>query len=189
MTEQQVPICRTTIRRFGITLTSKEVFTMRLTSALTRGLVLPLVLLSFLAAAPLAQAANTDHSGTICQNYHAADVSFIDYYSYGTRSLKNAATAVVCPLTRNTSNSSGAHIEVDITHFNSTQTTSCSAFSFNDGSLLASASQSWTGSGWHLFYLDLSGAGKSASTSNYSVICTIPGNGNGLVIDVDLVEN
>ena len=162
---------------------------MRMHAAFTRGLVLPLVLLSLLATAPLAHAAVwANHSGTICKNYNAGDVSYIDYLTYGTRSFKGSATQVICPLTRNTSNSNGAFVDVDILHLG-TQTTSCTAFSLSPtGSLMGSTGQSWTGSGWHVFAIDLTGIGKSDSRSNYSVLCTIPGNGLGLVIDLELVE-
>ena len=193
MTHQRSTIIRTDVWRSVRSLTHMEIITMRMTSAISRGLVLPLVLLGLLAAAPLARAAViTNHSGTICKNLNAADVSYIDsLVSNATRSLKNATTWLVCPLTRNTINSHGAMIYVDITHGGANaQTTSCSVTSRSYfGQFLAIASQSWTGTGAHEFALDLTGAGKSDVGSNYSVVCSIPGNGNGLVHAVDLYEN
>jgi hypothetical protein len=161
---------------------------MRMKSVLTSVLGLSLILLGALAAAPTAHAVIADHSGTICKNYNASEATLIDYLTNGARSFKASATSVICPLARNTSNGNGAWVYVDITH-TGTQTTSCTAYSYNlNGAFLASASQTWTGSGFHEFALNLTGAGKSNSWSNYSVLCTIPGSSAGLVYDIDLSE-
>jgi len=161
---------------------------MRLTLALARRLVLPLVLLASLAAAPMASAVVTNHSGTICKNYNAGEANQIDYITNGTRSYMSSTTYVICPLTRNTSNSNGAYVYVDVTHYG-TQTTNCTALSHSDrGAFLASISQTWTGSGFHEFTINLTGAGKSNAWSDYSVLCTIPGNSQGVVHGVDLSE-
>jgi hypothetical protein len=56
--------------------------------------------------------------------------------------------------------------------------------------MLASVTQTWTGNGDHGFYvMSLDGIGKSNSTSNYSVVCTIPGNGQGFITEIILFEN
>jgi len=162
----------------------------RLPAALTRGLVLPLVLLGFLAAASLAQADGTltNHSGTLCKSYDPSYASVIDHLSWGTVNLSSVDLTVVCPLTRNTSTSGGAYVDVIIDHFG-TQTTTCTAYSYSyRDTLLASASQSWTGSGVHAIVLNLYGAGKSDAWSNYSVYCHIAANGNSGVTAVNLVE-
>ncbi len=159
---------------------------MRMHAALTRGLVLPLVLLGLLSTAPLVHAG--DHSGTICKNQLASDVTFIQYRPNATYSLKSTATSVVCPLTRSTTNSSGGVINVDILNVGS-QTTTCTGWSVNNnGALLGWNTQSWTGSGSHTLMLDLGGFGKSTPLSNYSVVCTIPGNSNGFVLGLYLGE-
>src|SRR5262245_59948912 len=99
-------------------------------SAITRGLVLVLVLLGFLAVVPLASAQRTNHAGTICKNYKAEDAALIEYDVAGIRSLKTSDTNIICPLVRNTSNSNnGAFIHVDVSH-TGTQTTSCTAYSY-----------------------------------------------------------
>lgn len=156
--------------------------------AIARSLVLILGLLGFLSAVPMVSAQIHNHSGTICKNYDAADATFIDYLTNGTRSRKPETTRVICPLTRDTNNSNGAFVYVDLTH-NGTQTTTCTAYSFDlKGTLLASRSQTWTGSGFNEFPLDLTGANKSAFWSDYSVLCSIPGNVGGVILGVDLSE-
>jgi hypothetical protein len=156
-----------------------------------KSLIASMAFAAALAVVPVASAGPviTDHSGTICKNYHAGDVGFIDHLIDGTRSLKSSATWVICPLTRNTSNDYGATAYVDISH-SGTQTTSCELFSYSDlGNLLGASGAVWTGSGFHEFFFNLSGFLKSDAWSNYSVLCLIPGNASGLVIDVDLYEN
>jgi len=158
-------------------------------SALTRSFVRALVLLGALAATPAAHAINTDHAGSICHNYYAAQATWIQAYPNGTRSVSPNPTYVICPLTRNTSNSNGAKVLVDLAHFG-TQTTQCTAYSYNyNGALLASHAASWTGSGANSLTLNLSGAGKSNAWSNYSVLCRIPGSSAGQLYDVDVAEN
>jgi len=152
-------------------------------------IVLPAILIGELSVASLASAGViTNHSGTICTNYNASDVTKIDRLSYGTTSLKSSTTTVVCPLTRNTSSSYGAYVYVDIYHTNYT-TTKCTAYSYDeDGNLLASTSAGWTGSGLHEFSLNLTGLGRSSSFSDYSVLCSIPGGRAGIIQGVDLNE-
>jgi len=157
-------------------------------STFIRSLSFSFVLLEALAVAPKAQAVIANHSGAICKNYNAGEVTQIDYLVNGTRSYRTVATSVICPLTRNTSNSAGAWVYVDVTHTGS-RTTTCTAYSYNyNGGFLASASQTWTGSGFHEFSLNLTGSGKSNSWSDYSVLCTIPGNSAGVVNGIDLSE-
>ncbi len=159
------------------------------TFSLFRTLSLSLALLGTLAAAPMVHAAAiTDESGTICKNYNASQATLVDYFPNATRNLASYSLPVICPVARNTSDSTGAYVYIDINHYG-TQTTSCTAYSVNyNGAYLASASASWTGTGFHEFALNLYGTGKSNAWSNYSVLCTIPGNGNGLVYDIDLYE-
>ncbi len=139
-----------------------------------------------------AHALTNNHAGAICKNANASESTLINYDPKGTRSLKTAtfegATLVICPLTRNVSTSNGATIFVDIVH-SLTRRTSCTAYSFNlKGALLASASQTWTGIGFHEFALNLNGLGKSNVASDYSVLCTIPGYSAGYILGIDVSE-
>ena len=160
-------------------------------SVVTRGLGLAIVALGFLAAAPMASAQITNHSGTICKNFNAGEATLIDYFANGTRSLGASPTSIICPLTRDArvpANTNGALITVYVTH-TGTQTTTCTGYSHRDpGTPLANATQSSTGSGSRLIQLDLRGTGKSSPGSDYSVLCTIPGNSNGVVHSVDVLE-
>ncbi len=159
-------------------------------STFTRTLLGGLTLLGLLSLAPVVQAAAiTDASGTLCKNYNAGQVTFIDYLVDGTRNLASYAVPVICPVARNTSDTNGATVFVNLTTF-SAQTTSCTAYSYDfTGAFLGSASGSSTGTGFQTIGLNLSGAGKSTVWSNYSVLCTIAGNGQALIYDVDLSEN
>jgi hypothetical protein len=154
----------------------------------TRSLVLAIIMLGFLAAAPMAYAVTIHHNGSICQNSTPADATSIEYLSRGIRSLKTLPTAVICPLTRQTSLTNGATATVFITH-TGTQTTACLLYSYTrDGRVLGTApSSDLTFSGFMPITLPL-GAGKSDATSNYSVRCSIPGNGNATIHGIDLTE-
>ncbi|CAK0772444.1 conserved hypothetical protein [Gammaproteobacteria bacterium] len=167
----------------------KGIIIMRQKLINTRSFVLPTILLGVLAVVPaVSVGVATNHSGTICKNYNASDSNLMDYYSYGTGSLKTSTTSVICPLTRNTSSGNGAYVYVNIKH-TASNTTKCTAFSYSStGNLLASASKTWSGSGTYEFALNLVGVGKSNSWSDYSVVCTIPGNMTGLIEGVDLSE-
>jgi hypothetical protein len=62
-----------------------------------------------LAAVALASAREwTDHSGTICKNFNAGEVAYIDYFTTVTGRLKSGATQVIWPLTQNTESTYGA---------------------------------------------------------------------------------
>jgi hypothetical protein len=167
---------------------------LRVTSAIKRGLVFPLVLLGALAATPPASAGVvTNHHGSIGKNYAGPDANFIYSAANGTTSHKSGSvqTEVTCPLTRRTTNSNGAVVFVDVRHDSVLygQSTFCVVSSFNiKGEFLGSASESWAGEGFHEFVLDLSGAGKSDSWGDYSVTCFIPGHGRARVLGVDLSE-
>jgi hypothetical protein len=193
MTKKTTTLFHTNVFLSISCLTRKET-TMPMKSALTRALGLSLVLLGALAAAPTADAGvATNHSGTICKNVNSADVTFIYYSSQGTLSSKTSATPMICPLTRNTGNTQGAIVYVDIKH-GGTQTTNCSAYSYDyDGRFLAAKSSgNLTFSGFQEIRLDLSthvgDPQKSTTWSDYSVRCDIPGNGNAVILGVDLSE-
>jgi len=164
-------------------LTRKETTPMHLPSAHLRGFVLATLLLGLVLAAPMASAVGwADHAGTICKNYNANEVSFIDYLVNGTRSLSTSNTYVICPLTRNTSNANGAYFYVYVA---GNLQTSCTAYSYEyNGGILASSSASGTG----LLGISLAGLGNSTLYSNYSVLCYLPGNAASVLYSVDVYE-
>src|SRR6266487_5876651 len=109
-------------------------------SAITRSLVLAIVMLGFLAGAPMAYAQITNHSGLFCTYSNTSEVTFVEHFMNGTRNTKTSAIKVICPLTRNTSNGNGANVYVDVTH-TGTQTINCQADSYDfQGRLLARVS-------------------------------------------------
>lgn len=142
---------------------------------------------TFVSGREASAATTTNHSGTICKNYNAGDATEIDYLPSGARSLATYATPVICPLVRSTTRTAGATAYVDVQH-NVNISTNCTVYSYDKkGVYLGSTGANWTGTGFHEFALTL-GAGKSTSTSDYAVLCTIPGNGAGTVMGVDLKE-
>jgi len=157
---------------------------MRMTSARLRALVLATLLLGLVTATPMASAAEwTDHSGTICKNYNAGDVGYIDYFVNGTRSVSPTSYMyVLCPLARNTTGTNGAYVYVYVT---GPLTTYCTAYShYYYGTFIASNSNSGTG----LIGLNLFGPGNSDALSNYSVLCALPGSGNAVLNSIDMYE-
>jgi hypothetical protein len=189
MSQKRASSFRTSVWRLVIGRSRLETNPMHLKVTLTRGLMLAITLLTSLAVAPLAAEVLSDHSGTICKNYFPGDANLIGYGWWGTYSAKTSDTYVICPLTRNTGNRNGAVVYVDVRH-NNTQTTTCAAASVDfDGMFLASAIQTWTGSGLHEFGLNLAGYGKSGPWSHYIVYCLIPGNYSSNVQSVNLVED
>src|SRR5262245_14760990 len=108
---------QTTVGKSG-SLSHKKIPTIRMTTGRTLRLVQATLLLSALAVVSVAVATEwTDHSGTICKNYNAGEVGYIDYFPNGTRTLRTTGTYLICPITRNTMGTYGAYIYVNLTHF------------------------------------------------------------------------
>jgi hypothetical protein len=189
MTHKLATLFHTALWQFVPSLTRKETTTMRIRSARIRGFVLATLLLGIVTAAPMASAGEwTDESGTICKNYNAGEVSYIDYFPSGTRIVtKTSPTYVICPVARNTTGTNGAYFYVNVT--GTTQTTYCTAYSYNlYGQYKASSSSSGTGLIGINLYNATSGVNSDA-LSNYSVLCYLPGSGSGAVLStVDLYE-
>ncbi|WP_295435581.1 hypothetical protein [uncultured Thiodictyon sp.] len=131
----------------------------------------------------------TNTSGAICKNLDAPDASYIDYLPAGVRSLKSAATSIICPLSRDTMSSKGAVGYVDVYHSVSA-TTACTLYSYSKdaSSRLGLYSQTWTGAGFHEFKLLLNANGKSGPHSSYVMVCIIPQSQRGKIMGVDLWE-
>ena len=153
------------------------------------GFSLILAWLTSMASVQTAQASvTTDHSGTICHAYNASQATLVDYFDYGTRNIATYSLPVVCPLVRSTNNSAGATADVDVFTF-SNQTISCtfSSYPWNSNTPKGTVTQSWTGTGSHEFSMTLP-SGSSDFWSTYSVRCTLPPSGSGVLKDVDLIE-
>jgi hypothetical protein len=151
----------------------------------------------FAVAAPAPMMAATvstvsNHSGNICKNYNDTEVALVDYLPYGVRSSKFGYMSLICPLVRSTQGSAGAIAYVDIKHTMVPATTTCTLYSYNSsGGLLGSQSLTWTGLGFHEFAfsgIGVWGVGRSNGWSDYSIICAIPGDYNGVIMGIDLSE-
>lgn len=196
MSQKRATSFRTNVWRSVLGRPHQETTHIRLKAALTRGLVLPVLLLALLAAAPVAAEVLSNHSGAICKNMNAADVAKVEHSSRGIQSVAvsppglRLETWIICPLTRNTGNRNGAMVYVEIWHYGS-QTTRCYAESldYDSYNVLAWTSGSWTGEGFHEFALNLAGYGKSGPWSHYVVSCGIPADSTGRVASINLIED
>jgi len=144
---------------------------------------------SLTVASVATAATNVNQPGSVCKNFIPAEAGNMDYYANGIRSTKAGATRIVCPVTRPVAFlNGGATFWIDVKHV-TTQTTTCTAFSHAAGGrLLASNSGSFTGIGVGSIRIDVRGTGLSDFTSDFSVLCTIPGSGQGLLSGVHTNE-
>jgi hypothetical protein len=152
----------------------------------TLGMILGVGMIAALGSAPEAYAGvYSNHHGSICHNSFAGADTSLNHMANGTQNPTTGIAYATCPLVRATTNTYGALAYLDI--YNAISgTTQCTFLSYDyNGTLLGSTSASWTGTGYYRFGLSL-GSGKSTATSNYSVVCTIPSNGN--ILDIDLYE-
>jgi hypothetical protein len=118
--------------------------------------------------------------GSICKNFNAWDVGFIDYLPTAVRSLRNEPTTVLCPVGA-IPDSESAFVEVGVLH-NSTQTTRCTAYTFDpQGRILSSGTHGATFAG----FLTLAPQIRTRIRGSVGMLCTIPGAGNGLLTDVN----
>jgi hypothetical protein len=166
-------------------------------SAITRGLALLLALLGSLGGVPQAYAAvsegrYTNYPGAVCRNNNPEDAGAISYRWGAISSAKESSTYILCPLTRQVyyDYNEGGYVQVFIGHTGPIyveQTTTCTVSSVDyDGQVLASDTQSWTGTGSYTLAFVLIGAGKSSHTSTYSVLCLIPGSTQGAIYGIQL---
>jgi len=156
-------------------------------SAIRVGFALAMFAFGSLGFVTGAHATNANHSGTICKNYNASQVTDIDYLVSGTRNLNASARSIICPIVRAPTSTNNAAVYIDFYH-SGTQTTSCTLYSYNyNGTYMGSASFTQTGSGYFDKYLSLP-AGQAPYWANLAVLCTIPGGATGLLVDIDVVQ-
>jgi hypothetical protein len=152
-----------------------------------RGLSALVALLASLVTAPMASAVvYTNQPGSVCKNYYPNEGSYMDYRGTTTiGSLKPQDTYIICPLTRPAANlTQGAEFFVDLMHYGS-KTTCCNVMSKGPGHFLYGlASKCWTGNGFGSLRMNLTGAGKSDTASDYALYCTIPGSSGGQITGI-----
>jgi hypothetical protein len=112
--------------------------------------------------------------------YNASEATLIDYVPSGVRTLSSNATAVVASVDHSIS-TNGMSIYVDGFHWSS-QTTTCTAYTFDRNGALLTGNTSNTGNvsgSWTLFFaIQTSG---NVADRYVTVLCTIPASGSGLV--------
>jgi hypothetical protein len=177
-------------------------------STITLGLALMVLALGSLAGVPAAQAKTfvgkyINFGGDVCRANNFEDSGKLLYRAGAVSSTKEESTYILCPLARpiyfgdaNGANAyeMGGEVRIDIRHLGDVfveKTTECTVFSSDSatGELLAFETQSWTGTGSQRLFLNLNGTRKSSFTSTYSVLCLIPGYGQGFLNGIQLVQD
>jgi hypothetical protein len=154
-------------------------------TALSLGLALTMGTFGLLSLSSNVYAVNANNAGTACKNYNAREVTDIDYLPNGTRNLNASARYVICPIVRSPTSSSYA-VNVYVDGFAAAgQTISCTLYSYDyNGTYLGSQSFPTARTGTFDQYLSVPGHYWGTA----SVLCLLPGSGNGIVYDVDVVQ-
>jgi hypothetical protein len=138
-----------------------------------------------------AHADNINSSGVLCQNFNASEALDIDYLTTSVRDINASARSVICSIPRSPL-ATGATPEFFVDGSNSANTsTTCTVTTY---SFLGTVTQSLTfteaggtaGRTWdHFVTFPVNGVG----TFDYaSVLCTIPGSGQGLIFGSTSVQ-
>ena len=121
MSQKRTTSFRTNVWRSIISRPHQETPPIRLKAALTRNLVLPILVLASLAAAPVAAGVISSHPAAICKsakdaNLFATVLARNDGKPGGITDVGTGVAEIVCPLPRRTINTNGAHVYVDVYH-------------------------------------------------------------------------
>jgi len=130
-----------------------------------------------------AYAVNNNISGTVCKNYNAGEALDIDYLTFGVRNINANSRSVVCPIIRSpTASPYSVSGYVDGTTY-SGATISCTLSSYNyNGDFLGS--QFFSVSGTFDYFVSVTGAYWSYA----SLLCSLPGSGNGIIYGMDVTQ-
>lgn len=124
--------------------------------------------------------ANINTSGTACQNYNAAEALDIDYLVSGVRNVNASPRSVICPLPRSPI-AAGTRAGFWINgHNDDGTTTACTLFVTSYlGRPVGSMSFTATAGDWDTL---VEFAADVVTTYDYvSVLCSLPGNGGGVI--------
>jgi len=141
-----------------------------------------------------AQATNINTSGVVCQNFNASQALDIDYLTNSVRNINAAARPVICSIPRSPV-AAGSIPEFFADGHNAPGTcTSCTLTLYHFGGAIA-ASQSFTNCApatavldWDQF-VTFPTEPAGVDTFDYaSLLCTLPGSGNGLVYGATAVQ-
>lgn len=146
-----------------------------------------LFLVSTLATLGPASAQNINVSGTVCQNFNAAQALDIDYFQTGVRNINTAPRPVICSLPRSPL-PAGVIPRFFVDGQNAANTsTTCTLETYTFAGVLTQTltfteSGGATGRTWdHGVPFPL----NSVGTFDYaSVLCTLPGGGGGLIFGI-----
>jgi hypothetical protein len=141
------------------------------------------------ALASLGAAAHADNintSGTLCQNFNAAQALDIDYVSTGVRNLNASARSVICAIPRSPLQA-GATPEFFVDGTNTgTNTTSCTLFTYSfGGTVTQSFSFSRTGTYDQAVLFAVNGVGFFDYAS---LLCSLPASAGGTLFGVTSVQ-
>jgi hypothetical protein len=155
-------------------------------SSLAFGLALNLGMFALMSGAPnTAHAVDTNHSGTVCRNYNAAEAKDIDSLPSGTRNLNASPRYVICPVVRLPDDSDGGSIAIVSVYLNgyaaSGQTITCTLNSYDyTGSFLGGNSVYLLTGTFEAFLQATAGYWSSAN-----VLCLLPPSGKGIIYDIE----
>jgi hypothetical protein len=134
-----------------------------------------------------AEAGNINTSGTICQNFFAGEAQDVDFLSTGVRNINPSPRYIICSVARSPlAAGATALFYVDATNYSNT-TTSCTLTVYTYyGAYVTSLSFTRGPGTWEQ---SVSFAPGVVGTWDYaSLLCYLPGNGNGVIHGVFSVQ-
>lgn len=143
------------------------------------------------ASGSVAHADNINTSGVLCQNFNASEALDIDYFTNAVRDINAAGRSIICSMPRSPL-AAGAIPEFFVDGQNSPNTsTTCTVTTYSflgtvTNSLTFTESATTVTRQWdHLVQF----AANTVGTFDYaSVLCFIPGSGQGLLFGVTSVQ-
>lgn len=123
--------------------------------------------------------------GSACRNYNASQALDIDYFTFGVRAISADARSVICPITTHPVTGPTQNFYVDGSNANGA-TTTCTLYAYSfSGTFLSSVSFSRSDATYdHLASL------PSVSYWGYtSMLCSLPGSGNGVLFGVIAIDS
>lgn len=127
---------------------------------------------------------NISTHGSACRNYNASQALDIDYFTTGVRNINADVRPVICPITTHPVTGPGQNFYVDGTNYNGA-TTTCTLYAFNYSGGLLSSVTFVVGSTYD-YYASL----PSVTYWGYtSMLCSLPGSGNGVLFGVIAIDS
>lgn len=123
--------------------------------------------------------------GIACRNYNASQALDIDYFVFGVRNIAAEPRYIVCPITTHPVTGPSQSFYVDGSNANGV-TTTCTLYAFNfTGTFLSSTSFSSNAPTY-----DYLATLPTVSYWGYtSMLCALPGGGNGVLLGVIAIDS